>query len=177
MGSIQDSRFGAGIMNPCGNKRTVFLLHYHPLVREWLARLIDLQADLSVCGEAADSTEAVAEVAGLRPDITIIDSILLNESAISLISDLTRVAPSMKIVVFSVYEDEQDAKQAMLAGARGYVTSSTQIIAAIRRVLEGKLFLSDRFDDALVGIAVSGKPSFHPVGPRASLLARSPSAS
>jgi two-component system response regulator DevR len=140
------------MINPTGNKRTVFLLHDHALVREWLTRLIELQPDLSVCGEEEDSTEAVAEVAGLRPDITIIDSILLSESAISLISDLTRVAPSMKVVVLSVIDDEKDAKQAMRAGARGYVNRATQIVAAIRRVLEGKLFPDDEFDDALLAL-------------------------
>jgi two-component system, NarL family, response regulator len=131
------------MINPRGDKRTVFLLHDHPVVREGLARLIELQPDLSVCGEEEDATEALAEVAGLRPDITIIDSILLNESAASLIGDLTRVAPSMKVVVISVYDDELDAKQAMRAGARGYVNRTRQIIVAIRRVLEGKLFLFD----------------------------------
>jgi DNA-binding NarL/FixJ family response regulator len=136
--------------NPGRTKRTVFLLHDHAVVREGLTRLIELQPDLSVCGEEEDSTEAVAEVAGLRPDITIIDSILLSESAISLISDLTRVAPSMKVVVLSVYDDEQDAKQAMRAGARGYVNRATQIVSAIRRVLAGELFPGEAFADALV---------------------------
>jgi DNA-binding NarL/FixJ family response regulator len=143
MDSIHDARFGARMTNPGGNKRTVFLLHYHPLVREWLGRLIDLQADLAVCGEAENAWEAVGEVAGLRPDIAVIDSTLLNESAISLISDLSVAAPKMQVVVFSVYDDKEDAKQAMLAGARGYVNRSTKVIAAIRRVLEGKLFLFD----------------------------------
>ncbi len=49
----------------------------------------------------------------------------------------------MKVVVISVYDDELDAKQAMRAGARGYVNRTRQIIVAIRRVLEGKLFLFD----------------------------------
>jgi len=137
-------------MNPDANKRTVFLLHYHPLVREWLVRLIDLQPDLAVCGEAKNSTEAVNEVAGLHPDITIIDSILLGESAVGLIGDLTRVAPTTKVVVLSAWEDEDDARQALLDGARGYTSRATQILAAIRRVLEGKLFPSDEFCDALV---------------------------
>ena len=140
------------MINPGGNKRTVFLLHDHPIVREGLTRLIELQPDLSVCGEEEDSTEALAEVAGLRPDITIIDSILLNESAMSLISDLTRLAPSMRVVVLSVYDDEQDAKQAMRAGARGYVNRATQIIAAIRRVLEGELFPSEELEDAQLAL-------------------------
>ena len=138
------------MMNPGRKKRTVFLLHDHPVVREGLTRLIELQPDLSVCGEEGDSTEAVAEVAGLRPDITIIDSILLDESAISLISDLTRVAPSMKVVVLSVYDDEEDARQAMRAGAHGYVNRAIQIIAAIRQVLEGGLFPSEGFAQALL---------------------------
>ena len=139
-------------IDPVANKRTVFLLHDHPLVREGLTRLIELQPDLSICGEEEDSTEALAEVAGLRPDITIIDSILLNDSSVSLISDLTRVAPSTKVVVLSVYDDEQEAKQAMRAGARGYVNKATQIIAAIRRVLGGGLFPGDEFADALMAL-------------------------
>jgi len=137
-------------MNSEGTKRTVYLLHYHPLVREWLIRLIDLQPDLAVCGEAKDSTAAVTEVAGLHPDITIIDSILLGKSAVSLIGDLTRVAPSTKVVVLSAWEDEHDAEQALLGGARGYTSHSTQILAAIRRVLEGKLFPSEEECPALV---------------------------
>jgi DNA-binding NarL/FixJ family response regulator len=138
------------MLNPGGNKRTIFLLHDHAVVREGLTRLIELQPDLSVCGEEEDSTEALAEVAGLRPDITIIDSILLNESAVSLISDLTRLAPSMKVVVLSVYDDKQDARHAMRAGARGYVNRASEIISAIRRVLEGELFPGDEFAEALL---------------------------
>jgi DNA-binding NarL/FixJ family response regulator len=131
------------MLNLSGKKRTVFLLHDHPVVREWLARLIDLQVDLSVCGDAEEADEAIAEIAGLRPDITVIDATLLNESAMSLIRDLSVAAPSMQVVVFSVYQDPQDAKQAMFAGARGYVNSATQILSAIRRVLEGELYLFD----------------------------------
>lgn len=138
------------LMNQDDNKRTVFLLHYHPLVREGLLRLIDLQPDLSVCGEAKDSAEAVTEVAGLHPDITIIDSLLLNESEFDLISNLQRVAPATKVVVLSAWENEQDAKLAMLGGARGYTSRTTQILAAIRRVLEGKLFPSEELCEALV---------------------------
>jgi len=137
-------------MNLNENKRTVFLLHYHPLVREGLVQLIDLQPDLSVCGEAIDSTAAVTEMAGLHPDITIIDSLFLSESPMDLISNLTRVAPSTKVVVLSAWENEEDAKQALLDGARGYTSRSTQILSAIRRVLEGKLFPGDELCDALV---------------------------
>ena len=137
-------------MNLSHNKRTVFLLHYHPLVREELLRLIDLQPDLSVCGEAKDSIGAVSEIAGLHPDITIIDSLLLSESEIDLINKLKHVAPATKVVVLSAWEDEQDAKQAILGGARGYTSRSTQILAAIRRVLEGKLFPCDELCEALV---------------------------
>jgi len=139
-------------IDPDGNKRTVFLLHDHPVVREGLARLIELQPDLSICGEEEDSADALAEVAGLRPDVTIIDSILLNESSSSLISDLTRVAPSMKVVVLSVYDDEEEAEQAMRAGARGYVNKATQVIAAIRRVLGGERFPGGEFADALMAL-------------------------
>jgi DNA-binding NarL/FixJ family response regulator len=140
------------MIDSVGNKRTVFLLHDHPVVREGLARLIELQPDLSICGEEEDSTEALAEVAGLRPDITIIDSILLSEAATSLISDLTRVAPSMKVVVLSVFDDEEEAEQAMRAGARGYVNKVTQIIAAIRGVLDGERFPAGEFADALMAL-------------------------
>ena len=140
------------MIDPICNKRTVFLLHDHPVVREGLARLIELQPDLSICGEEEDSTEALAEVAGLRPDVTIIDSILLNESATSLISDLTRVAPSMKVVVLSVYDDEEEAAQAIRAGARAYVNKVSQIIGAIRRVLEGERFPEEEIGGALLAL-------------------------
>jgi DNA-binding NarL/FixJ family response regulator len=123
------------MIDPGATKRTVFLLLDDPLVRDGLTRLIEMQPDLSVCGEREDSAEAIPEIAGLRPDMVIIDSMLLHESAVSLISDLARVAPSMKVVVLSVYDDEEDARQAMRAGAHGYVNRAIQIIAAIRQVI------------------------------------------
>jgi DNA-binding NarL/FixJ family response regulator len=142
MGSIPELRFGAAAAKPYGHKRSVFLLYCHPLVREWLARLINLQSDLSVCGEAEEADEALAGIIRQLPDVVVIDSMLLETSATKLISELSRVGSPMKVVVFSVYEDDQDARRAMLAGAGGYVNCSARIVPAIRRVLEGKPFLS-----------------------------------
>jgi len=138
------------MIDPGGTKRTVFLLLDDPLVRDGLTRLIEMQPDLSVCGEREDSAEALPEIASLRPDMVIIDSMFLQESAVNLVSDLTRVAPAMKVVVLSVYDDEEDARQAMRAGAHGYVNRAIQIIAAIRQVLEGGLFPSEGFAQALL---------------------------
>ena len=139
-------------MNP-GNsgtvsgKRSVFIVDDHPLVREGLTNLINGQNDLIVCGEAKDSAEAIAGIAKERPDVGIIDISLANESGLELIKHLVKQFPQVGIIVLSMHDEALYAERALRAGARGYVMkheTSKSVLASIRRVLAGGVYVSER---------------------------------
>jgi DNA-binding NarL/FixJ family response regulator len=120
----------------------------HPLVREWLANLINQQSDLEVCGEAENAVGALAGIAHTAAELAVIDISLNAASGLELIKDLSVQYPSVAPLVLSMHEEEQYAERAMRAGARGYVRkreTSKNILAAIRRVLEGGIYASQEF--------------------------------
>lgn len=142
------------------SKRTVFLVDDHPLVREWLTNLINQQPDLFVCGEASGGPEALHRILEIRPAVAIVDLTLETGSGLELIKDLKACAPATAIVVLSMHEESLYAERALRAGARGYVMkreSTKKVISAIRRVLEGELFVSETVTKAMTEKFLSGK--------------------
>lgn len=128
-------------------KHGVFIVDDHPLVREGLTNLINRQSDLVVCGEAKDSPEAIAGIAKERPDVAIIDISLSNESGLELIKHLVKQFPQLAVVVLSMHDEALYAERALRAGARGYVMkheTSKSVLASIRRVLAGDIYVSER---------------------------------
>jgi len=130
----------------------VFLVDDHPLVRESLARLINQQTDMEVCGEAEDADEALEKIPAASPDAAIVDITLRGSSGLELIKTLKRTLPGCATIVLSMHDERIYAERAIRAGARGYVMkreSTGHIISAIREVLEGKLSVSDEMGQAL----------------------------
>lgn len=128
-------------------KHGVFIVDDHPLVREGLTNLINRQSDLVVCGEAKDSPEAMAGISKERPDVAIIDISLANESGLELIKHLVKQFPQLAVVVLSMHDEALYAERALRAGARGYVMkheTSKSVLASIRRVLAGDIYISER---------------------------------
>jgi DNA-binding NarL/FixJ family response regulator len=128
-------------------KRCVFIVDDHPLVREGLTNLINRQSDLIVCGEAKDSAGAIDGIAKERPDVAIIDISLTNESGLELIKDLVKQLPQVALIVLSMHDEALYAERALRAGARGYVMKhemSKNVLASIRRVIGGEVYVSDR---------------------------------
>jgi len=128
-------------------KRRIFIVDDHPLVREGLTNLINGQSDLIVCGEAEDSAGAIAGIAKDRPDVALIDISLKNESGLELIKNLDNQFPLVALIVLSMHDEALYAERALRAGARGYVMkreTSRSVLACIRRVLEGGVYLSER---------------------------------
>jgi len=144
-------------MNPktfatIGRKSRVFLVDDHPLVREGLTNLINRQDDLIVCGEAEDSAQAIAGMAKLRPDVALIDISLKNESGLELVKNLESQFPLVATIVLSMHDEALYAERALRAGARGYVMkreTTKNVLASIRRVLEGGVYVSERVVDSM----------------------------
>lgn len=137
---------------PDVNKRRVFLVDDHPLVREWLNNLINQQSDLVVCGEAGNAPEALRAIEAAQPDVAIVDITLASGSGIELVKDLKRTCPRVVIVVLSMHDESLYAERALRAGARGYVMKSEttqKIIAALHCVLAGKIYVSEEFQASM----------------------------
>ena len=132
----------------------------HPLVREWLTNLINQQEDMEVCGEAEDAKSALVGIAATAPRLAIIDISLHAASGLDLIKDVRLRNPSVAAIVLSMHEEELYAERAMRAGARGYVRkreTSKNILAAIRRVLEGGIYVSEKLSNAMALKFLEGK--------------------
>jgi DNA-binding NarL/FixJ family response regulator len=128
-------------------KHRIFLVDDHPLVREGLTNLINEQNDLIVCGEAEDSGGAISGIEKTRPDVVLVDISLKNESGLELVKNLESQFPLVALIVLSMHDEALYAERALRAGARGYVMkreSTKSVLASIRRVMEGGVYLSER---------------------------------
>jgi DNA-binding NarL/FixJ family response regulator len=141
------------------NRRSrVLLVDDHPVVREALALRIGMQRDLEVCGEAADMSEALQLVAETQPDLAVVDIRLKTGDGIDLIKRIKDRNKHVRIVVWSMHSEELYAQRALRAGAQGYINkdqATDRIIEAIRRVLEGKVYLSESMAEAMLQRSVS----------------------
>lgn len=153
-------------MNPKTNgnssrKHRIFLIDDHPLVREGLASLINQQQDMVVCGQAEDSAEAITRIREDRPDVALVDISLKNESGLELLKNLEAEFPLVALIVLSMHDEALYAERALRAGARGYVMkreTTKNVITAIRRVLAGDVYVSERVVNAMARRMNSRKP-------------------
>jgi DNA-binding NarL/FixJ family response regulator len=143
-------------------RKRVFLVDDHPLVREWLTNLINQQVDLTVCGESETAPQALQAIAAAKPDIAVVDLSLKDSSGIELIKSLKESQPEVAVLVLSMHDETQYAERALRAGARGYVMkreTTRKVIEAIRKILEGRLYVSEKVSEAMAGHVAKRKPS------------------
>ncbi|MGA2245084.1 MAG: response regulator transcription factor [Verrucomicrobiota bacterium] len=142
------------------NKQRVFLVDDHPLVREWLTNLINQQPDLAVCGEAESAPAALSALDAQPAQLAIVDLNLANSSGIELIKNLRQHHPDVPVLVLSMHDESLYAERVFRAGARGYLNkreTAQKVIEAIRRVLEGKLYISEKVAEILATRSFRGQ--------------------
>ena len=130
----------------------VLIVDDHPIVREGLASLLSKQPDFEVCGEAEDVSNALQLVAETKPHVVTVDISLKNGSGLDLIRRINESDRSIRMVVCSLFDETLYAERALQAGALGYVNkheATRMIVKAIRQVLKGKVYLSDRMSERL----------------------------
>lgn len=149
-------------MTILARRKRILLVDDHPLVREGLCIRIGTQPDLEVCGDAADSDEALRLVKERSPDLVIVDITLKSSNGIELVKQITQVAPQVKTLVVSAYQESLYGERAMRAGAQGYLNkqeSSTKLLDAIRAVLDGERYVSPELASRFISQAISTRPS------------------
>lgn len=150
-----------------GNKRgRVFIIDDHPVVRDGLKSLLANEPDLMICGEAADSAGALSAIPQASPDVILLDLSLEHGSGLDLLKDLAIRHSVVPVLVLSMHDEVVYAERAVRAGARGYLMkgeSSERVVSAVRSVLSGKVWLSERAIATIAGRLGRGQETRPPI--------------
>ena len=149
-----------------GTKIRLLLVDDHPVVLEGFKLMLNAQPDLEVCATATNAADAFGAVAREHPDLVLTDLNMPGRGGLDLIKDLVAIDPDLKVLVCSMHDEMLYAERALRAGAKGYLTKDTPgpvMLAAIRRVLDGGIYLSERLAarvlDAFAGARPRGSSS------------------
>ncbi len=124
----------------------ILVVDDHPVVRQGIAKLIEEEPDLTVCGQAEDVREALALLADSKPDMAIVDISLKRSSGLELVKETKARFPELPVLVLSMHDESLFAARALRAGAAGYIMkreASGTLLDAIRQVLGGEIYVSD----------------------------------
>jgi DNA-binding NarL/FixJ family response regulator len=125
-------------------KISVLLVDDHSLVRRGFRRMLEDEEDIHVVGEASDGEEAVKLAKSLKPRVIVMDCALPGISGLQATRKILQLAPETLILMLSMHAEETWVRQAMDAGARGYVLKNAmdlELGSAIRRMLKGETVL------------------------------------
>jgi DNA-binding NarL/FixJ family response regulator len=151
-------------------KCKVFLVDDHPIVRQGLALFIEREPDLMVCGEAEDATSALQAIRESPPDFVILDISLDGPDGLELLKTLRVRYPNLSLLVLSMHDESVYAERSLRAGANGFIMkqqAADKVITAIRHILGGDVYLSDRLTKRMLQQFVNG--SISPRDPLAKL--------
>jgi DNA-binding NarL/FixJ family response regulator len=140
-------------------KCRVLLVDDHPIVRQGLALLIDREPDLSVCGEADGAHAAFHAIETLRPDLVVLDISLSGPDGLDVLKEIRMKTENLPILILSMHDESIYAERAMRAGANGYIMkqeATERVLVAIRRILQGDVYLSDRLTNTILQQYVHG---------------------
>lgn len=138
----------------------IYIVDEHPIVREGIASLIAGEPDLSVCGATGSAAEARRHIPELGPALVTTGLLLPDGSGLTLIRDV-RAEVDVPILVISAELESLYARRVLVAGALGYLgkrAPCSRIIEAIRQVLAGNVYLSEKMTSALLQAQITGTP-------------------
>ena len=144
-------------------KKRVLIVDDHPVFRAGLTGLVNLEPDLSVCGEAQDAEQAMDGIASLKPDLVLLDMSLPGKSGLELLKDIRATHPQTPVLIISMHDEALYAERVIRSGGRGYIMKQEgpeKVIKAVRKVLEGCISLSDDIS-ALILDTLAGPSGLH----------------
>ena len=130
----------------------IMLVDDHAVVRAGYRALLERQADMQVCCEAADGASAYTRAAAADLDLVVMDLSMPGQGGLECLARLHRRDPALKLLAFSMHAHASYARQAFAAGARAYVTKSSDadvLVQAVRALARGERFLSADIAQAL----------------------------
>jgi len=154
-------------MRAVRDRTKVLLVDDHPVLVEGLSLIINNEDDLEVCGHAEDVGSAMKLAGSLKPDLAIVDISLKDSDGIQLVKNFKARYPDLLTLVLSLHDEGLYAERALRAGASGYVmkqSSLATVLTAIRKVLDGGVYVSEKIASRMLAQA-SGAKSDRGVSP------------
>ena len=149
-------------ITPTEKKSSVVVVEDHPILCDGLKQLISSQPDLACVGATEDISGAKRLVEECKPDLMILDLRLKAGDALDFIKTLRVECPQIKVLVLSLYDELTFAERALRAGASGYImkeNTTDEVLRAVRKVLAGELYFSERVAAAVVQRTLREKPA------------------
>jgi two-component system, NarL family, invasion response regulator UvrY len=124
----------------------------HPILRRGLKEILVRELDGATCGEAGNAHQVLSEVHSQEWDLVILDVTMPGRSGLDVLRDLRSLRPKLPVLVLSMHPEDQLGKRALKAGASGYMNKESapeELIKAVRKVLEGRLYVSPALAERL----------------------------
>lgn len=153
-----------GTMGAKKNPTRILIVDDHPLLRKGVAQLINTEKDMVVCGEAEDAHKALAAIGTTKCDVAIIDISLGGTSGIELLKNIKVRYPKLLVLVLSMHDESVYAQRALRAGAAGYIMkqeATEKVLVALRKILNGEVYLSERLGNKMLNTLVGGRTSLN----------------
>jgi len=153
--------------SPGIEKKQILIVEDHPLFRAMLVQLIQQELGMTVCGEAANTRHALRLIGETLPDAAIIDLTLQGSSGLELIKDLKAQHPRLPVLVLSMHAEQFYAERVLHAGAKGFISkeeSPAGVVAAIRKVLAGGVYVSERVTGKILERLAHAEDATRPSG-------------
>ena len=128
-------------------KSRILIVDDHPIVRQGLTLLINREKDLAVCGDAEEACTAMRQIRETKPNLIVVDISLNGPDGIDLLKEIRLRQPNMPVLILSMLDEQVYAERALRAGANGYIMkheATERVLVAIRRILGGEIYISDR---------------------------------
>ncbi|HHY93125.1 MAG TPA: response regulator transcription factor [Firmicutes bacterium] len=135
-------------------KIRILVVDDHPLVRSGIKKIVELEDDIEIVGEAGTAREAVAEVEAVRPDVVLMDLDLPDVSGVEATREIKEKYPTVGVVALTIHDDRDYLLEMVRAGAEGYVLKDVEpggLVSAIRAVREGNSYISPPAAKKLLG--------------------------
>jgi DNA-binding NarL/FixJ family response regulator len=138
----------------------IVIVDDHPIVRKGLVGMINQESDMKVCAEAEDYHQGLDAIRQHKPDVAIVDLTLGGLSGLELIKQAHALEPQVQMLVLSMHDEMLYAERVLRAGARGYIMKqegTDRLTAAIRTIMRGEIYVSERMAARMLGKFVGGK--------------------
>lgn len=141
-------------------KHRIVIAEDHRILREGLKALVKSDESLEIVGEAGDGLEAIRAVEKYRPDLLLLDLSMPRMNGISVIKDIKSRFPETKMMALTVHDTEEYILETFHSGLNGYClkdSSSSELLTAMKRVLDGNAYLSPGISDKVLTGFLEGK--------------------
>jgi DNA-binding NarL/FixJ family response regulator len=140
-------------------QKRILIVDDHPVYRHGISQFLSEQEGLTICGEAENAQTALEAMRSHKPDLILLDVTMPGTNGIELTKLMLAEQPKLTIVVLSMHDDSIYALRALRAGAKGYVMKQNAmecVIEALRKVMNGGIYVSPQFTERLVFKAIQG---------------------